>query len=49
VNIFAVGSYIIDAKPIDFTTDLHEIEGKPIAKRGRVPGITPNPKLKRVM
>jgi nicotinate phosphoribosyltransferase len=49
VDIFAVGSYISDAKPIDFTADLHEVEGKPIAKRGRMPGITPNPRLKRVM
>jgi len=49
VDIFAVGSYISDARPIDFTADLHEVGGKPIAKRGRMPGITPNPKLKRVM
>lgn len=49
VDGFGVGSYISGAKPIDFTADLHEIEGKPIAKRGRIPGITPNPKLKRVM
>ena len=49
VDIFAVGSYISDARPIDFTADLHEVEGKPIAKRGRMPGITPSPKLKRVM
>jgi nicotinate phosphoribosyltransferase len=49
VDIFAVGSYISDARPIDFTADLHEVEGKPIAKRGRMPGITPNPRLKRVM
>jgi len=49
VDIFAVGSYISDAKPTDFTADLHEVEGKPIAKRGRMPGITPNPRLKRVM
>jgi nicotinate phosphoribosyltransferase len=49
VDIFAVGSYISDAKPIDFTADLHEVKGKPIAKRGRMPGITPNPRLKRVM
>jgi nicotinate phosphoribosyltransferase len=34
--------------PIDFTGDLKEIDGKPIAKRGRIPGITPNPRLKRV-
>ena len=49
VDGFGVGSYITGAKPIDFTADLHEIEGKPIAKRGRIPGITPNPRLKRVM
>jgi nicotinate phosphoribosyltransferase len=49
VDIFAVGSHISDAKPIDFTADLHEVEGKPIAKRGRMPGITPNARLKRVM
>jgi nicotinate phosphoribosyltransferase len=49
VDGFGVGSYISGAKPIDFTADLHEVEGKPIAKRGRLPGITPNPRLKRVM
>jgi len=49
VDGFGVGSYISGAKPIDFTADLHEVEGKPIAKRGRTPGITPNPRLKRVM
>lgn len=49
VDIFAVGSYISDAPPINFTADLHEVEGKPIAKRGRMPGVTPNPRLKRVM
>ena len=49
VDGFGVGSYISDARPIDFTADLHEVDGKPIAKRGRTPGITPNPRLKRVM
>ncbi len=49
VDGFGVGSYISGARPIDFTADLHEIEGKPIAKRGRIPGITPSPRLKRVM
>jgi len=49
VDTFAVGSYISDTKPIDFTADLHEVDGKPIAKRGRLPGITPNARLKRVM
>ena len=49
VDGFGVGSYISGARPIDFTADLHEVEGKPIAKRGRIPGITNNPRLKRVM
>jgi len=49
VDGFGVGRYISGAKPIDFTADLHEVEGKPIAKRGRIPGITPNPRLKRIL
>jgi len=49
IDGFGVGNYISGAKPVDFTADLHEIEGKPIAKRGRIPGITPNPRLKRIM
>jgi nicotinate phosphoribosyltransferase len=49
VDGFGVGSYISGAKPIDFTADLHQVDGEPIAKRGRIPGITPNPRLKRVM
>ena len=46
---FGVGSYITAPAPIDFTADLHQIDGKPIAKCGRTPGITPNPRLHRVM
>jgi len=49
VDGFGVGSAISRARPIDFTADLHEVGGKQIAKRGRIPGITPNPRLKRVM
>lgn len=45
VDSYAVGSYISGAKPVDFTGDLKEIDGKPIAKRGRIPGITPSPRL----
>jgi nicotinate phosphoribosyltransferase len=48
VDGFGVGSYISGARPIDFTADLHEVDGRAIAKRGRLPGITPNPRLKRV-
>ncbi len=45
---FAVGSYISGASPIDFTGDIKEIDGRPIAKRGRIPGITASPRLARV-
>ncbi len=49
IDGYGVGSYITAAPPIDFTADLHEIEGRPVAKRGRIPGITPNPRLKRLL
>jgi nicotinate phosphoribosyltransferase len=49
VDAFGVGSYISGARPIDFTADLHEVDGRAVAKRGRIPGITANPRLKRVM
>jgi nicotinate phosphoribosyltransferase len=49
VTGFGVGSYISGARPIDFTADLHEVEGRPIAKRGRIPGITTNLRLKQVL
>jgi nicotinate phosphoribosyltransferase len=48
VDSFAVGSYISGATPIDFTGDLKEIDGRPIAKRGRIPGRTPSPRLRPV-
>ena len=49
VSGFGIGSYITTAPPIDFTADLHEVAGKPVAKRGRLPGITPNLRLNRIM
>ena len=48
VDSFAVGSYISGATPIDFTADLKEIDGRPIAKRGRIPGRTESPRLRRL-
>ncbi len=48
VDSYAVGSYISGARPIDFTGDLKEVEGKPIAKRGRIPGLTVSPRLERI-
>jgi nicotinate phosphoribosyltransferase len=46
VDSFGVGSAISSAAPIDFTADIKAIEGVPIAKRGRIPGETSNPRLK---
>ncbi len=48
VDSFAVGSFISGASPIDFTGDLKEIDGRPIAKRGRIPGRTDSPRLARI-
>ena len=49
VNAFEVGRYISGAVPIAFYADIHEIDGKPVAKRGRIPGLTPNPRLVELM
>jgi len=46
---FGVGSYISGARPIDMTMDLKEVDGKPLAKRGRIPGITENTRLERIL
>jgi nicotinate phosphoribosyltransferase len=48
VDSYAVGSYISGAAPIDFTGDIKEIDGRPIAKRGRIPGRTESPRLRPV-
>jgi nicotinate phosphoribosyltransferase len=48
VDSYAVGSYISGAHPLDFTGDIKEIDGQPIAKRGRIPGVTASPRLTRV-
>lgn len=48
VDAFGVGSAVSSAPPIDFTADIKAIEGQPVAKRGRIPGITPNPRLCKV-
>ena len=48
VDSYAVGSFISGATPIDFTGDIKEIDGRPIAKRGRIPGRTLSPRLRPV-
>jgi nicotinate phosphoribosyltransferase len=49
VDSFGVGSYISGACPIDFTAAIKEVEDKPVAKRGRIPGIIANPRLHRAI
>ena len=47
-DVFGVGSYIAHAVPMDMTMDLKEINGKPLAKRGRLPGQLENKRLVNV-
>lgn len=49
VDSFGVGMAIAAAPPIGFTIDLKELEGRPWTKRGRIPGLTENPRLERVI
>lgn len=46
-DAFGVGSYISGAPAIDMTMDIKEINGRPVAKRGRIPGVTEAPRLKK--
>lgn len=48
VDAFGVGSAVSGARPIDFTADIKEVDGRPLAKRGRIPGLGENPRLKRI-
>jgi nicotinate phosphoribosyltransferase len=45
---FGVGSYISGARAIDMTMDIKEVNGEPIAKRGRLPGIVENDNIKKI-
>ena len=49
VDGFGIGSAISRVSPIDFTADIKEVEGQAIAKRGRIPGLTPNPRLEKIL
>ncbi len=48
-DFFGVGSYISGASAINMTMDIKEVNGKPIAKRGRIPGITKTDRLVRMI
>lgn len=47
-DAFGVGSYISGAPAIDMTMDIKEVNNNPIAKRGRIPGITPSDRLNKI-
>lgn len=49
VDSFGVGAYIACSSPNPFTADIREIDGRPVAKRGRTPGPTQNDRLDRIM
>ena len=49
VDAFGVGSFISRAPAIDMTMDIKEIDGNPVAKRGRIPGITQSDRLKKIL
>ncbi len=48
VDGFGVGSAISGARPIDFPADIKEVDQRPGAKRGRIPGTSANPRLERL-
>jgi len=47
-DAFGVGSFISRSPAIDMTMDLKEVNGKALAKRGRIPGITKNERLIKI-
>lgn len=49
IHSYGVGMAISAAPPIGFTADIKEIGGKPMTKRGRIPGAAPNARLARVI
>ncbi len=48
-DAFGVGSFISGASPIDMTMDIKEVAGQPVAKRGRLPGISSSTGLTKVL
>lgn len=49
VDSFGVGMEISAAPPVGFTADIKEVEGRPLTKRGRIPGVAENPRLRPVL
>ena len=49
VDSFGVGMDIAAGPPIGFTADIKEVDGQSRTKRGRIPGLTENPRLQKVI
>ena len=49
VSGFSIDEAIGGAPPLGFSAEIHEIDGMPIARRGKMPGTTANPRLDRIM
>lgn len=49
VDSFGVGMTISAAPPLGFTVDIKEVQGRPLAKRGRIPGLAEAPRLERFL
>jgi len=48
-DAFGVGSYISSASAIDMTMDIKQVNGKAVAKRGRIPGLSEASRLERIL
>ena len=49
VSGFSVDEAIGGAPPLGFSAEIHEIDGAPIARRGKMPGVASSPRLDRIM
>jgi len=48
IDSFGVGMAISSAPPLGFTADIKEVDGEWRTKRGRIPGPTSSPRLRKV-
>ncbi len=48
IDSFGVGMTIAAAAPIGITADIKEVDGEARTKRGRIPGVTVTPRLRRL-
>ena len=49
INALQVTGYIGEAPPIGFNASIHETDGEATARRGIIPGVTPNDRLAEII